>query len=67
MSLRTSFTFAKVNMTVKQGILMYQISHSVIKSILKVLSETELKFCSKLTSFCSQTWLLLLVPDRENL
>ena len=27
----------------------------------KVLSETELKFSSKLTSFCSQTWLLLLV------
>ena len=40
---------------------MYQISHSIIKSILKVLSETELKICSKLTSFCSQTWLLLLV------
>ena len=34
---------------------MYQISHSVIRSILKVLSETELKFCSKLTSFHSQT------------
>ena len=30
-------------------------------SIWKVLSETELKFSSKLTSFCSQTWLLLLV------
>ena len=30
-------------------------------SIWKVLSETEPKFCSKLTSFCSQTWLLLLV------
>ena len=27
----------------------------------KVLSETELRFSSKLTSFCSQTWLLLLV------
>ena len=40
---------------------MYQISHSVIKSIWKVLSETELKFSSKLTSFCSQTWLFLLV------
>ena len=40
---------------------MYQISHSVIESIWKVLSETELKFSSKLTSFHSQTWLLLLV------
>ena len=39
----------------------YQISHSVIESIWKVLSETELKFSSKLTSFCSQTWLLLLI------
>ena len=40
---------------------MYQISHSVIKSIGKVLSETQLKFSSKLMSFHSQTWLLLLV------
>ena len=32
-----------------------------IISIWKVLSETELKFSSKLTSFRSQTWLLLLV------
>ena len=31
----------------------------------KVLSETELKFCSKLTSFRSQTWLLLLVCLRK--
>ena len=31
------------------------------EDILKVLYETELKFCSELTSFCSQTWLLLLV------
>ena len=30
-------------------------------SIREVLFETELKFCSKVTSFCSQTWLLLLV------
>ena len=40
---------------------MYYVSHSVIESIRKVLFETELKFCSKVTSFCSQTWLLLLV------
>ena len=31
------------------------------RSIWDVLSETELKLSSKLTSFCSQTWLLLLV------
>ena len=42
-------------------LVVYQISHSVIESIWKVLSETELKFSSKLTSFCSQRWLLLLV------
>ena len=40
---------------------LYYVSHSVIESIWKVLSKTELKFCSKLTSFRSQTWLLLLV------
>ena len=45
----------------KTEFIMYQVSHSVIKSIWKDLSETELKLSSKLTSFCSQTWLLLLV------
>ena len=33
----------------------------VKRSIWKVLYETELNLSSKLTSFCSQTWLLLLV------
>ena len=41
---------------------MYKIidTHNYL-SIREVLFETELKFCSKVTSFCSQTWLLLLV------
>ena len=34
---------------------MYYVSHSVILSIREVLFETELKFCSKVTSFHSQT------------
>ena len=38
--------------------LLKQFKH---ESIRKVLFETELKFCSKVTSFRSQTWLLLLV------
>ena len=33
----------------------------IVDLIRKVLFETELKFCSKVTSFRSQTWLLLLV------
>ena len=41
--------------------IMGHIHQPVGGSIWKVLSETELKLSSKLTSFCSQTWLLLLV------
>ena len=37
-------------------ITLYYISHSFIKLIWKVLTETELNLCSKLTSFRSQTW-----------
>ena len=61
--------FRHLNVTIAKNNLAYPwvrdtysvLGNSKCESIRKVLFETELKFCSKVTSFHSQTWLFLLV------
>ena len=56
-----SYTHNFLRLRTKQNYTLCIMFLILLNQFERFLFETELKFCSKLTSFCSQTWLLLLV------